>query len=194
MSESAPTSRSPECVALPRSARRAVLLLPPAHGARRLHPIENEEAIQASLMEVINALIRNIIDLKRAELILRALHIAVRNARRVHFSLQQMVAEVPAYPAPAKPEPVREEPVQTIPAEITTPDAATAHVGTAALGCPCGPAVSGRSALAADPSNCEAPGNSASARAIDSTRRKLPTGVRESHTKCEKAKRSSSRT
>jgi hypothetical protein len=74
----------------------------------RLHPIaliENEEAIQASLMEVINPLIRNTIDMKRAELILRALHIAVRNARRVHFNLKEseMVHEVPVYPAPPKP-------------------------------------------------------------------------------------------
>src|SRR5579864_6276883 len=109
----------------------------------RLHPIaliENEEAIQASLMEVINALIRNTIDMKRAELILRALHIAVRNARRVHFNLQQseMIREVPTYPAPPKPEPaaksVHEQPAQVIQAEIVTPDTATAQVGTAALG------------------------------------------------------------
>src|SRR6202163_3738041 len=71
----------------------------------RLHPIaqiESEEAIQASLMEVINALARNSIDLKRAELLLRALHIAVRNARRVRFNLggKEMVREVPNYPAP----------------------------------------------------------------------------------------------
>ncbi len=42
----------------------------------RLHPIaliESEEAIQASLMEVINALARNTIDLRRAQLILRGL-------------------------------------------------------------------------------------------------------------------------
>ena len=42
----------------------------------RLHPValvENEEAIQASLMEVINALARNTIDLRRADLILKAL-------------------------------------------------------------------------------------------------------------------------
>ena len=38
-------------------------------------------------MEVINALMRNTIDLKRAELILRALHIAVKNARRVKFDI-----------------------------------------------------------------------------------------------------------
>src|ERR1043165_8776380 len=50
----------------------------------RLHPIaliEDEASIQAALMEVINALMRNTIDLKRANLILRALHIAVKNAR-----------------------------------------------------------------------------------------------------------------
>jgi hypothetical protein len=81
----------------------------------RLHPIaliENEEAIQASLMEVINALARNTIDLHRAQLILRALTIAVRNARRVRFSLNEddMVREVPTYPAPPKPAPAVHEP------------------------------------------------------------------------------------
>ena len=73
--------------------------------ASRLHPmalIEDEESIQASLMEVINALVRNHIDTKRAELILRALNTAVRNARRVRFQAQstEMVREVPDYPAP----------------------------------------------------------------------------------------------
>jgi hypothetical protein len=74
----------------------------------RLHPVailEDEESIQASLMEVINALARNTIDLPRAQLILRALSIAVRNARRSHFDHNgdYMVREVPAYPAPARP-------------------------------------------------------------------------------------------
>jgi hypothetical protein len=58
----------------------------------RLHPIaliEDEEGIQASLMEVINALVRNTIDFKRAQLILRALHIAVKNSPRVNFRMQQ---------------------------------------------------------------------------------------------------------
>jgi len=73
----------------------------------RLHPmalIEDEEGIQASLMEIINALIRNTIDFKRAQLILRALHIAVKNSPRVHFPIyeSQMIHEVPEYPdAPA---------------------------------------------------------------------------------------------
>lgn len=70
----------------------------------RLHPIaliENEEGIQASLMEIINALVRNTIDLRRAQLILRALHIAVRNSPRVHFDIYKsdMIHEVPNYPA-----------------------------------------------------------------------------------------------
>jgi hypothetical protein len=75
----------------------------------RLHPIaiiENSDGIQASLMEVINALARNLIDTRRAQLILRALHIAVKNAPRVHFDCfeNRMVREVPDYPqAPASP-------------------------------------------------------------------------------------------
>ena len=67
--------------------------------------LESEESIQASLMEVINALARNTIDLRRAELILRALYIAVKNARRVRFNANDgdMVREVPTYPASPKP-------------------------------------------------------------------------------------------
>jgi hypothetical protein len=70
----------------------------------RLHPIanfEDAEAIQASLMEVVNALVRNHIDVPRARLILRALSIAARNATKVRFDCFQseMVKEVPEYPA-----------------------------------------------------------------------------------------------
>ena len=83
----------------------------------RLHPvalIENEEAIQASLMEVINVphpnvakgatlgwatLARNTIDLRRADLMLKALHIAVKNSRRVQFDCRAdaVVRDVPEY-------------------------------------------------------------------------------------------------
>jgi hypothetical protein len=71
----------------------------------RLHPIanfEDEESIQLALMEVTNALMRNTIDLKRASLILRALHIAVKNAARVHYKIysSNMVKEVPQYADP----------------------------------------------------------------------------------------------
>src|ERR1041385_6763400 len=73
----------------------------------RLHPIaliEDEASIQAALMEVINALMRNTIDLKRANLILRALHIEVKNARYAKFNIhaREMVKEVPDYAEPAQ--------------------------------------------------------------------------------------------
>ena len=68
----------------------------------RLHPlacIEDKESIQSALAEVINALLRNTIDMKRATLILRALHIAVKNDARVsvHADASSMVKEVPEY-------------------------------------------------------------------------------------------------
>src|SRR5450631_3921444 len=73
--------------------------------ASRIHHhalLEDEESIQASLMEVVNALLRGTIELKRAELILRALNTAVRNIRRVKFSqnANHMVTEIPNYPTP----------------------------------------------------------------------------------------------
>jgi hypothetical protein len=68
----------------------------------RLHPlacIEDKESIQSALMEVMNALLRNTIDMKRATLILRALHIAVKNAGRAGFKAHpsSMVKEVPEF-------------------------------------------------------------------------------------------------
>jgi hypothetical protein len=71
----------------------------------RLHPIailEDAKSIQASLMEIINALVRNTIDYRRAQLILRALHMAAKNSRHAKFDTQahSMVDEVPKYPAP----------------------------------------------------------------------------------------------
>jgi hypothetical protein len=70
----------------------------------RIHPIamlEDPQAIQASLMEVINALVRNHIEVNRARLIIRALFIAAKNADKARFSLyaSEMVTEVPQYPA-----------------------------------------------------------------------------------------------
>jgi hypothetical protein len=70
----------------------------------RLHPIANFEdaqAIQVSLMEIVNALVRNQIDVPRARLVLRALSIAARNASKTHFDCwkSDMVKEVPEYPA-----------------------------------------------------------------------------------------------
>jgi hypothetical protein len=61
--------------------------------------LENEEAIQVSVMEMVNSLLCGTIDLKRGELILRALNTAVRNSRRVRFeSASHMVRELPKDP------------------------------------------------------------------------------------------------
>src|ERR1700685_65126 len=84
----------------------------------RIHPvalIEDEESIQASLMEIINALARNHIDLRRADLMLKALWIAVKNSRRAKFNINnsQMAREIPDYPAPPNPAP-RPEPAAAI--------------------------------------------------------------------------------
>jgi hypothetical protein len=74
-------------VALPRTPFNHIALL------------ENEEAIQVSIMQVINGLVNGSIDLRRGELILRALNTAVRNSRRVRFNIHadEMVTEVPHY-------------------------------------------------------------------------------------------------
>ena len=94
----------------------------------RLHPIaniENAESIQVSLMEVINALVRNTIDLRRAQLILRALNIAVRNSSRVHFDIykDEMVREVPDYPAAPEPQKPAEPAISAAVASTPAPAA-----------------------------------------------------------------------
>src|SRR5882672_2596213 len=83
----------------------------PTPPGSRLHPVallESDEAIQASIMEVVNALARNTIDLRRADLILKALWIAVKNSRRSRFDIwaSRMVTEIPEYPVPPKPLPL----------------------------------------------------------------------------------------
>jgi len=80
----------------------------------RIHPIanlEDEQAIQASLMEVMNAIVRNTIDIRRAELLIRALNAAARNARRTRFGdfTEDMVRQIPDYPAPAQPQATQSE-------------------------------------------------------------------------------------
>jgi hypothetical protein len=82
---------------------------PPATRVHHAALLEDEESIQASLIEVVNALLRGTIELKRAELILRALNTAVRNIRRVKFSIHsdEMVREIPNYPDPPS-EPARQ--------------------------------------------------------------------------------------
>jgi len=68
----------------------------------QIHPvalIENAEAIQCALMHTIDAVLKGTIDTKRANLVLKALNIAVRNSRNVYFHISQddMVREVPNY-------------------------------------------------------------------------------------------------
>src|SRR5271169_6959468 len=78
---------------------------PPASRVHHAALLEDEESIQASLIEVVNALLRGTIDLKRAELVLRALNTAVRNIRRVNFAhASGMITQVPNYPAAPDPE------------------------------------------------------------------------------------------
>ena len=74
----------------------------PASRVHHIALLEDEESMQASLMEVVNALLRGTIELKRAELILRALNTAVRNIRRVKFGLHsdEIVREIPNFPTP----------------------------------------------------------------------------------------------
>jgi len=66
--------------------------------------LEDEESIQVSLMEMVNALLNGTIELKRAELILRALNTAVRNIRRAKFGIdgKSMVREIPNYDEPSE--------------------------------------------------------------------------------------------
>jgi hypothetical protein len=54
--------------------------------------------------DVVNALLRGTIELKRAELILRALNTAVRNIKRVKFDLHsdELVRGISDYPAPPR--------------------------------------------------------------------------------------------
>jgi len=68
----------------------------------QIHPvalIESAEAIQAALMHMIDAVLKGTIDNKRANIVLKALHIATRNSRNVYFRLRpdDMVREVPNY-------------------------------------------------------------------------------------------------
>ena len=78
---------------------------PPMSRIHSMAMLEDRESIQASLMEVINALVRNQIDYKRASLVLRALHIATRNVNKVyfHWDRDEMVNEVPEYPTVPEP-------------------------------------------------------------------------------------------
>jgi len=158
----------------------------------RLHHVallENEEAIQVSLVEVVNGLIRGTIELKRGELILRALNTAVRNIRRVKFDLyaDEMVTEVPAEPAPPEPKPA--------PAPAHESTASTAAAYMAAVASPvesCGQGLCGDGSklvpsavegtrsggLGLSGRSAVAPAPAIKSPAIDPTRPKRPLGVK----------------
>jgi len=145
---------------------------PPATRIHHAALLEDEESIQASLIEVVNALLRGSIELKRAELVLRALNTAVRNIRRVKFAhASPMVTQIPDYPAvpdleveeaaraEAARQATRAEIARATAAHLAQANAVTDYVGTAAQacpeqsrrGCPGGPEVPGRSAVAQKP-------------------------------------------
>ncbi len=178
----------------------------PASRIRHAALLEDEESIQVALMETINALLLGTIEIKRAELILRALNTAVRNARRVNFGVHKsdMVTEIPDYPTPpleqvdeqyAKELRLKEERAETTrareemlaqyqatqnKAKPATPTAtpANAAAASAATGS-CGDGALTR------PSGPEVPGRSAAppkpvqAEAAETTTRKPPLGVKE---------------
>jgi len=117
---------------------------PPASRIHHAALLEDEESIQASLIEVVNALLRGTIEIKRAELVLRALNTAVRNIRRVNLSLHSdMIREIPTYP----PAPATE--VDEIAREAARAEAARQATRTEI--------VSGRSALASKPTPTKPP-------------------------------------
>ena len=163
----------------------------PASRIRHAALLEDEESIQVALMETINALLLGTIEIKRAELILRALNTAVRNIRRVHFGLHadSMVKEIPDYPTPpleqvdeqyakelrlkeqrAESARAREEMLAQYHSTQNKAKPATAHVGTDAPVRPGGPEVPGRSA---------APPKPVQAKAAEATTRKPPLSVKE---------------
>jgi hypothetical protein len=148
----------------------------------RLHHVallENAEAIQASIMEVVNGLIRGTIEVKRGELILRALNTAVRNARRAQFEFHtRMITKIPDYNDPPEPPEIPEQPTtkKPTPAEI--------YVGTAAPGSPGGAAAQNQNVgtdVFVRPGGPEVPGrgdpSTKKEAAIDPTKRKPPASV-----------------
>jgi len=94
----------------------------------RLHPIaliEDPQSIQFALMEVINALLRDTIDIRRAGLILRALHIAVKNIQNRNYVSghdfgSEPVKEIPEYPTPEAPHLAGLDPATSDPEDFDT--------------------------------------------------------------------------
>jgi hypothetical protein len=111
----------------------------------QIHPIalvESAEAIQAAIMHTIDAVLKGTMDNKRANIVLKALYIAVRNSRNVYFHLRQdeMVRQVPNYaqqyliehPEPNSPEPRGDSRLGCPPSEAGSPSSAGAPAREAA--------------------------------------------------------------
>jgi hypothetical protein len=162
---------------------------PPATRVHHAALLEDEESIQASLIEVVNALLRGSIELKRAELVLRALNTAVRNIRRVKFAhASPMITQIPDYPAvpdleveeaaraEAARQATRAEIARATAAHLQPANAVTDYVGTAA------PEVSGRSDLppkktaAVDPTHRKPPVSVKGAQIPQSRKHRAPSG------------------
>jgi hypothetical protein len=164
-------------VALPRKRLNHIALL------------ENEEAIQVSIMEVVNGLITGSLDPRRGELVLRALNTAVRNSRRVRFNINagKMVTEVPHYEAEAE---ARERSREEVRAEIARMRTAAAqHIAGKVSPEKVSPEKSAASSSAAAPApvaTAQAPApqqqSVASISAPDVTGRKPPLGVKDAAT------------
>jgi hypothetical protein len=167
---------------------------PPSSRVHHAALLEDEESIQASLMEVVNGLLRGTIEIKRAELILRALNTAVRNSRRVKFgNSNDIVTEIPDYATPpatdaddaARDEAARQathtEIARVRAAHLEAANAGTAHVGAAAPGCPGGPESPGRSPTpkqnaAVDPTQRKPPVSDRSAQKPQSRKQRASSG------------------
>jgi hypothetical protein len=144
--------------------------------------LENEEAIQVSIMEVVNSLLRGTIDVKRGELVLRALNTAVRNSRRVRFeNRSDMVRELPADPV-VQPRPMQhsKEELAAIKEEMLAEYKKSKQADVGAE-----PSLPSTSPVGADAfeslprAGSRSPAPAQPAREIDPTQRKLPAGVKE---------------
>jgi len=149
-------------------------------------------------MEVVNGLIRGTIELKRGELILRALNTAVDNIRPVKFDLypEKIVRDAPPDPAPPSQHQLPHQPTgrqrarQQYMAAVArpvpvgtdaSPDGSAESCGDRRIRPSGGPEVPGRSAVAPSTTVRSPPARQAGVEspAIDPTHRKPPLGVKE---------------
>ena len=119
--------------------------------------LENGEAVQVSLMAVIDSILKGTIELKRAQLIVRALSIAQRNARYTRFEscASDMVRRVPeetALPTAPSPEVGHPEPSEE-PALSLSPEPAIPADASAPTPEKCIPPASGKKPCHAEPAS-----------------------------------------